>query len=111
LKKRVGVIFGGNSVEHEISILSLVQANYAIDPEKYDVVKIYMTKDGHFWVGPNFDNVKTFQATNIKHHEVTFYNKNNKCMLKGISYLPREYKKPIDVILPIVHGKNVEDGS
>lgn len=32
-------------------------------------------------------------------------------MIKGIGYLPRKYKKAIDVILPIVHGKNVEDGS
>lgn len=112
MKKRVGIIFGGNSVEHEISILSVVQANYAIDQEKYDLVKIYMTKDGHFWVGPNFEDLKTFQKEQIKHYEVTFYNKNNKLMMKGVKwYLPRKYKKPIDVILPIVHGKNVEDGS
>jgi len=112
MKKRVGIIFGGNSVEHEISILSLVQANYAIDQEKYDLVKVYMTKDGHFWVGPNFEDLKTYQNDNFKHYEITFYNKNNKLMIKGVKpFLPRKYKKPIDVILPIVHGKNVEDGS
>lgn len=111
MKKTVGIIFGGNSVEHEISILSVVQASYAIDTEKYNVINIYMTKDGRFWVGPHFENVKTFQKPNFRHYEVAFYSKNGQCMIKGISHLPRKYRKTIDVILPIVHGKNVEDGS
>jgi D-alanine-D-alanine ligase len=111
LKKTVGIIFGGNSVEHEISILSVVQASYAIDTEKYNVIKIYMTKDGRFWVGPDFEDVKTFQKPDFRHYEVAFYSKNGQCMMKGISCFPRKYRKPIDVILPIVHGKNVEDGS
>lgn len=112
MKTRVGIIFGGNSVEHEISILSVIQANYAINTDKYDVVNIYMTKDGHFWVGPEFNSLETFKKNYFKHYEVTFYNKKNKLMLKGIKPLfPKKYHQPIDVILPIVHGKNVEDGS
>jgi len=111
LKQRVGIIFGGNSVEHEISILSAIQASHAIDKDKYDVYHIYLTKDGSFWVGDNFSDLKTFKSEKIKHYEVTFFSKNGKAYLKGIKYLPCKYKKPIDVILPIVHGKNVEDGS
>lgn len=108
---RIGIIFGGNSVEHEISILSAIQANHAIDKEKYEVYNIYLTKDGSFWVGEKFDDLATFKSENIKHYEVCLYSKKNKVYLKGVGYLPRKYKKPIDVILPIVHGKNVEDGS
>lgn len=111
MKTRVGIIFGGNSVEHEISILSSIQANYAIDTSKYDVYNIYMTKDGNFWVGEKFNDLDTFKKSNIKHHEVTFYSEKSKGYLLGVNKLPRKYKKPIDVILPIVHGKNVEDGS
>lgn len=111
MKIRVGIIFGGNSVEHEISILSSIQANYAIDKSKYDVYNIYMTKDGRFWVGDRFDDLETFKKSEFKHYEVTFYSKNQKGFLLGVGHLPKRYKKPIDVILPIVHGKNAEDGS
>src|SRR5690554_1063828 len=70
-----------------------------------------MTKNGCFWVGDNFDKLETFKKEKFKHYEVTFFSKDNKIYLKGIKRLPKKYRKPIDVILPIVHGKNVEDGS
>lgn len=112
MKKRVAIIFGGNSVEHEISILSWIQAYHAINKDKYEVLEVYMTKDGHFWVGPDFSKLTTFQKSNFKHYEITFYNHKNKLRVKGITkFLPLKYRKDIDVVLPIVHGKNVEDGS
>ncbi|HEY8396156.1 MAG TPA: hypothetical protein VIK96_05190 [Bacilli bacterium] len=111
MRKRIGIVFGGNSVEHEISILSLIQASHAIDTDKYEVFPIYLTKDGEFWVGPNFTALETFQKDKFKHYRVTFYKKNGELYLKGIGFLPFKYRKRIDAILPIVHGKNVEDGS
>jgi len=111
LKTRIGIIFGGNSVEHEISILSSIQVNYAIDASKYDVYNIYMTKDGRFWVGEELADLETFKKDHFKHYEVTFYSKKSRGYLKGVKRLPMKYKKSIDVILPIVHGKNTEDGS
>ena len=111
MKTRIGIIFGGNSVEHEISILSNIQASYAVDRDKYDVYNIYMTKAGEFWVGDRFNDLETFKSDEIKHYNVCFYSKKGRAYLKGIGRLPKKYKKPIDVILPIVHGKNVEDGS
>lgn len=111
MKKRIGIVFGGNSVEHEISILSLIQASHAIDTDKYEVLPIYLTKEGEFWVGPNFTDLKTFQKEKFKHYPVTFYKKNGELRLKGIGFLPFKYRKPLDLIFPIVHGKNVEDGS
>ena len=110
MKINVAIIFGGNSVEHEISILSSIQVSYAIDKSKYDVSYIYITKDNRFLVGPNFDNIETFKKNEFKGYEVTFYKKKNELRLKGIGYVPRKYLKKIDVVLPIVHGKNVEDG-
>ena len=44
MKLRVGVIFGGVSVEHEVSIISAVQAMKQIDEEKYEVIPIYIGK-------------------------------------------------------------------
>lgn len=112
MKKRIGIVFGGSSVEHEISILSAIQAIHAVDKEKYDLYIIYQTKENSFLVGPNFDKIGTFKNQIIKGYEVTFYSKKGKGYLRGIGcYLPRKYKKPIDIIVPIVHGKGVEDGS
>ena len=111
MKQRIAIIFGGNSVEHEISILSLIQASHAINYQKYDILPVYVTKDCRFWVGPNFTDLKTFQKKKFRHYEVVFYNCNKQLFIKGLGYLPRRYQKAIDVVLPIVHGKNVEDGS
>ena len=45
MKIKVGVIFGGESVEHEVSIISAMQAINKLDLDKYEVVPIYITKD------------------------------------------------------------------
>ena len=45
-KINVGVIFGGRSVENEISVLTAIQAMEAINTEKYDITPIYITKEG-----------------------------------------------------------------
>lgn len=111
MKRRVAIVFGGNSVEHEISILSAIQANYAVDRNRYDVMNIYLTKDSEFWVGPKFGELATFKKDRFKHYIVTFFRRRNKIFLKGHRYLPFKYSRPIDVIIPVVHGNNVEDGS
>ena len=48
MKTNIGVIFGGRSTEHEISVISASQAMAAIDREKYDVTPIYITNPGHW---------------------------------------------------------------
>ena len=48
MKIRVGVFFGGKSVEHEVSVISAIQAFNAFDREKYDVIPVYITKDNEF---------------------------------------------------------------
>ena len=49
MKIRVGVIFGGESVEHEVSIISAVQAMYKMDTNQYEVIPIYITKDREWY--------------------------------------------------------------
>ncbi len=48
---RVGVLFGGRSGEHEVSLVSAASVIRALDPEKYDVVPIGISKDGRWLVG------------------------------------------------------------
>ena len=50
MKIKLGVIFGGVSVEHEVSVISALQAMRSIDTNRYDVIAIYITKDGEWYV-------------------------------------------------------------
>ena len=58
MKIKVGVIFGGKSVEHEVSIISGIQAINNMDKEKYDIVPIYLTKENNMYVGELVKEVK-----------------------------------------------------
>ena len=51
MKIRVGVFFGGKSVEHEVSVISGIQAYNAFNKDKYDLVPVYITKDNELYTG------------------------------------------------------------
>ena len=51
MKINLAVFFGCRSVEHEVSIISAVQAMRAIDRDKYDVIPVYVTKEGELFSG------------------------------------------------------------
>lgn len=116
MKIKVGVFFGGRSVEHEISIISAVQAMLAFDAEKYDVVPVYITKDNRFYTGEILKDIEQYKDIDnvIKNSQrVILQNIDGKVRL--ISYPMKMFKKPevdyIDVAFPVVHGTNVEDGT
>ena len=52
MKLKVGVFFGGKSVEHEVSIITALQAIENMDKEKYDVLPIYISKDNKIVILP-----------------------------------------------------------
>ena len=116
MKIKVGVFFGGKSVEHEISIISAVQAMLSLDTEKYDVIPVYMTKDNKFYTGEqlkNIENYKDIKALLEKSQRIVLQNIDGKVRL--LSYPFKKFGKNeinyIDVALPVVHGTNVEDGN
>ena len=57
MKVNVGVIFGGKSVEHEISIISAVEAMGYMDTNKYNVIPIYIDKTGTWYTGDHFKDI------------------------------------------------------
>jgi D-alanine-D-alanine ligase len=61
MKISIGVFFGGRSVEHEVSVLSAQQAIAALDRSKYDVVPVYIGKDGRWFTGPALAEVANFK--------------------------------------------------
>ena len=48
---KLGVFFGGKSVEHEISVITMSQAISSLNPDKYEIVPIYITKEGVMYTG------------------------------------------------------------
>lgn len=113
MKIKIGVIFGGKSVEHEISIISAVQAMNYIDDEKYEVVPIYITKDLEFWTGAmlkDIDSYKDFNLIKKYAKKVHLVNKKGRFILQKANFIKREINE-IDLAFPIVHGEGVEDGT
>ena len=51
MKIKVGVIYGGETVEHEVSIISAIQAMNNLDEEKYEIIPIYISKDRIWYTG------------------------------------------------------------
>ena len=85
MKIKVGVIFGGETVEHEVSIISAVQAMENIDDEKYEIIPIYISKDRTWYTGKmlreidifsDFDNLKKYSKKVVlfKKMDVFIYN-------------------------------------
>ena len=116
MKIKIGVLFGGKSVEHEVSIISAIQAIRYINKDKYDVVPIYVTKNNEMYVGEDIGNIEKYK--NIKEllknsQRVVLLSNNDKLEIYKFPFkkLANNYYDYIDVAFPIVHGTNVEDGT
>lgn len=116
MKIKIGVLFGGKSVEHEVSIISAIQAIRYINKDKYDVVPIYVTKNNEMYVGEDIGNIEKYK--NIKEllknsQRVVLLSNNDKLEIYKFPFkkLANNYCDYIDVAFPIVHGTNVEDGT
>ena len=111
---KVGVIFGGETVEHEISIITAVQAMSFIDTTKYEVVPIYISKDRNWYTGELLKDMSSYKNLSdipMVAKEVTLTKKDDKFILQKKRGLFKGVANTIDVAFPIVHGKGVEDGS
>ncbi len=116
MKIRVGVFFGGKSVEHEVSVISAIQAFNAFDREKYDVIPVYITKDNEFYTGEYMGKIEEYRdipALIRKSTRVIVVNDGGRTKL--VRYPMKKFgdstEAEIDVAFPVVHGTNVEDGA
>ena len=103
-KIRVGIIFGGRSGEHEVSILSAQSVIGALDKKKYEAVPIFINKKGKWQLG--FDP-KTLKGNG----EQYVYLPPDPTTKKLISTKESETLPQLDVIFPVLHGTYGEDGS
>ena len=115
-KINVGVIFGGRSVENEISVLTAIQAMEAIDTSKYDITPIYISKQGVWYTGEALrksENYRDMEALYAKCEAVylrPIYGDNHLYKVKRPLF-GSDVAATLDVILPALHGTNCEDGS
>ncbi len=118
-KKRVAIIFGGQSSEHEVSRISAQSVIENIDRKKYDVEIIGITKNGQWlkYDGPvekigngEWEDIaqKKLLGSNISANEtpsdITTINSAKQVIVGNA-------KAPIDVVFPVLHGCNGEDGT
>ena len=113
MRIKVGVIFGGETVEHEVSIISAIQAMNKIDEKKYEVIPIYITKDREWYTGDMLKDIEVYQDFSLikKYSDnVVLYYKDGSYVLQKKHGLFKSVVKELDIAFPIVHGTNVEDG-
>ncbi|MBQ8131398.1 MAG: D-alanine--D-alanine ligase [Bacilli bacterium] len=113
MKIKVGVIFGGETVEHEVSIISAIQAMNKMDQEKYEIIPIYITKNREWYTGEILKDIETYQDFSlIKKYcaNVVLYYRDGSYVLQKKNGLFKKIVKDIDIAFPVVHGTNVEDG-
>lgn len=116
MKLKVGVFFGGESVENEVSVISAIQAIHSMNKEKYDIIPIYITHENEMYTGKYIADIQEYKDLDgllkkstrvvlVKDGKKTFL---QKCASKGFG---NKVISEIDVAFPIVHGTNVEDGT
>lgn len=116
MKIKVGVFFGGKSVEHEVSIITAIQAIENMDKDKYDIVPIYITKDNKMYCGDLIGNISNYKDIDnlLKNSiQIILAQKDNKVVLLRCDkkIYQNDVYDYIDIAFPIVHGTNVEDGT
>jgi D-alanine-D-alanine ligase len=121
---RVAVLFGGPSAEHDVSVLTGLQALEALDPTRFDAFPVYIDLQGQWWVGPEPKNPlrerKNYLPDLALQRQLT-------CVQFGVGgargqgrhwlqavaqpLLGRTETVPVDLFLPALHGSWGEDGT
>ena len=116
MKITVGLFFGGSSVEHEVSIISALQALKRFDQNKYAVLPIYITRDHAFYTGEAAGRIEEYRdipALLKKSTRVLPAREGDRvCLLPyGRFGLKTKPLAVLDLAFPVVHGTDVEDGA
>lgn len=116
MKTKIGVFFGGRSVEHEISVISALQAIDALDKLKYEAIPVYITKQGRWYTGPglldseNYRDMARLVKSSTEVYMLPEYGSHKLYKKSGCSF-GRKAAAELDIALPVLHGTNGEDGT
>ncbi|MFZ5647289.1 MAG: D-alanine--D-alanine ligase [Bacillota bacterium] len=112
-KKRVVLLFGGRSGEHEVSINSAASVMEALDREKYDVIPVAITREGRWLAGVDPAMMAAGSGPAVTAREVFLPADPG---FKGMAVYGKSIDKDdelgeVDVVIPILHGTYGEDGT
>ena len=116
MKLNIAVFFGGESVEHEVSIISAHQAIEALDKNKYNVIPVYVSKERKLYVSDllkDISNYKDLKQLISQCTQVSITSEDNRVVIRPVKpslFGPKELGT-IDVAIPVMHGTNGEDGT
>ena len=114
MKINVVVLFGGASSEHKVSIASARKVMKHLSPEKYRILPVYLTPRGVFFYGEALKTIDDFARIGdvlAQCLRVNFRVEGGRVLLWKENGLFGKHVADIDVVLPVVHGTNVEDGA
>ncbi len=115
MKLKIGVLFGGDSVEHEVSVISASQAMAALDEEKYEVVPLYISKTHRLYCSSKLRDMNIYRdldALEKNLAQVSLVKVKQKYMIIPIEKkLFGNKSQEVDIIIPVVHGTHCEDGT
>ena len=106
---RVGVLFGGRSGEHEVSLASAASVLRGLDPDKYEAVPIGITKEGHWLVGAGAQKMLPEVLRGGKRVMMTA--DPTDAALVPLDPAERGGGQRLDVVFPVMHGTYGEDGT
>lgn len=112
---RTGVFFGGPSVEHEVSVISAMQAVAALDESRYEIIPVYVTKSGDFYTGEHLKKLESFRdipaaLAAAKKVALQKEGKDVQLVLAKQKKLGSSVVAVLDVALLVFHGTGGEDG-
>ena len=115
----IGVIYGSRTCEHDVSIISALQAAQALDKKNYNVTYIYIGREGTWYTGEALADVKFYEhfdaarLTRVlpagENGKLVLYHLPEKKKLFGGAAAERA--AVLDVVMPVLHGLNGEDGT
>ncbi len=111
-KIRLGIVFGGQSCEHEVSVTSARCIYQALDPQKYDIQLIGISKEGD-WVFAGSDQ-KQLEAKSVESKKLPalpFDYFNTGKLPQARQFENSDSFQPVDVVFPVLHGPFGEDGT
>ncbi len=121
MKKQIGVIFGSRSCEREVAIISAVQLMHHADPEKYEVIPVYIDEHGSWYTGEKLKDINSYKPFRPEQSGITKVfpdlSAGSGALLtvsKGTGLFAREKVEMvarIDVYVVVMHGLNGEDGT
>ncbi|MDY2987398.1 MAG: D-alanine--D-alanine ligase family protein, partial [Peptoniphilus sp.] len=116
--ENIVVVFGGRSVEHEVSVITGMQVVENMD-KKYNAVPLYVTKEGKFLCGESLKNFKTFKQGDFSEAFEVFFKPQDQYLYREVTQKSGLFGKEsktlekyikVDCVFPALHGTYGEDG-